>query len=60
MLKWIEIIRIASSSLVSSQSDHGTISAGVTSNVEVSSDVPNSWSIDEKLGSDEPVSSFIS
>ncbi|VBB34056.1 unnamed protein product, partial [Acanthocheilonema viteae] len=54
MLKWIEIIRIASSTLINSHSDHGTISAGVTSNVEISCNVPNSCSIATKLKSDNP------
>uniref|UniRef100_A0A915Q840 PH domain-containing protein n=1 Tax=Setaria digitata TaxID=48799 RepID=A0A915Q840_9BILA len=43
MLKWIEIIRVASSCLISSQSDHGTVSSGVTSNSLVSSNSENKW-----------------
>uniref|UniRef100_A0A1I7VZM4 PH domain-containing protein n=1 Tax=Loa loa TaxID=7209 RepID=A0A1I7VZM4_LOALO len=52
MLKWIEIIRFASSNLISSQSDHGTVSTGVTSNIDLSSNVPNNWSTVTKFQSD--------
>ncbi|CAG9531748.1 unnamed protein product [Cercopithifilaria johnstoni] len=60
MLKWIEIIRIASSTLSNSQSDHGVISDGITSNVEISPNVSKSWSIASKLESDDTVSHFFS
>ncbi|VDK89178.1 unnamed protein product [Litomosoides sigmodontis] len=51
MLKWIEIIRFASATLISSQSDHGILSAGTdtTRSTAISSNLPNSWSIGAKL-----------
>uniref|UniRef100_A0A0R3RUA6 Uncharacterized protein n=1 Tax=Elaeophora elaphi TaxID=1147741 RepID=A0A0R3RUA6_9BILA len=53
MLKWIEIIRIASSTLINSQSDHGTISAGLAKNAKISSNILSNWSTAAKLGSDD-------
>lgn len=60
MLKWIQIIRIASSTLINSQSDHGIVSVGVTSNIEISSNLSNSWAIATKIEPDDPVSYFLS
>ncbi|VDN84757.1 unnamed protein product [Brugia pahangi] len=60
MLKWIEIIRFASANLISSQSDHGTISAASTKGIAEEEVPSNNSSIDAKLELNNSVCYFFS